>query len=391
MSSGIEAFVKSNTGMSRNKFNKFTICLDNLTSFVESGDNIYITPKDETVYKMMYFIRNSVRNLIDVFPNIVLNKNNYSSVTIPKHWKLSQKHNKDIKNLIDNYYKNLKPYYGELNLETTLEQIQINCSDIQKLAIATPFFASFTKKQEDINSIFDDRLTELLFKYYVLLILNNYITLTNIQVKPITLPVLPVGDDFEKLQTEILIDATADLEKRVKEEIEPEQEPSLLEQATLAGDKQEKNKVLSNYLVTIIEMLCEDKKAINYNKTTIMSKILTSKEKEKNDMTEYLKDKTDEERSVDGVFKKHKLGSWGAGLRKSLIQYDEHEYDKVRDAEEKLQLKEKQLNKNTEITADEIDENSLIAERIEDDVYSLTSYGGEDEPEILDGNDPDNY
>mgnify|MGYP003663009539 CR=1 FL=1 len=35
------------------------------------------------------------------------------------------------------------------------------------------------------------------------------------------------------------------------------------------------------YTLTIINMVCEDKEAINYNKEAIMSKILTAKEKEK--------------------------------------------------------------------------------------------------------------
>ena len=37
-------------------------------------------------------------------------------------------------------------------------------------------------------------------------------------------------------------------------------------------------------------MMCEDKVSINYNKETIMNKILTSKEKEKDEITDYLKE-----------------------------------------------------------------------------------------------------
>ena len=35
-----------------------------------------------------------------------------------------------------------------------------------------------------------------------------------------------------------------------------------------------------------------------------------------------LKEKTKEERSVINELKKHKLGEWGRGLQKGLVQYD---------------------------------------------------------------------
>ena len=51
---------------------------------------------------------------------------------------------------------------------------------------------------------------------------------------------------------------------------------------------------------------------------------------EKDRKTTMLKDLTDEERSVDTIFKKHKLGKWGVGLQKGLTQYVAETYDRER-------------------------------------------------------------
>ena len=49
-----------------------------------------------------HFIMNYLNNLINIFPNIVINKNiNYNAV--PKHWNLSEVHNNDIYNIIKKY------------------------------------------------------------------------------------------------------------------------------------------------------------------------------------------------------------------------------------------------------------------------------------------------
>ena len=42
-------------------------------------------------------------------------------------------------------------------------------------------------------------------------------------------------------------------------------------------------------------------------------------------MTATLKAKNDDEIEIDNMHKKHKLGKWGAGLHKSMYEYDASE------------------------------------------------------------------
>lgn len=398
LTENIKRFIKSNLGLSANKFKKFVECFDNITDLLEVGDNISVSSNDETTYKMMYFIKNVVHNIINVFPNIIINKIDYSTINIPKHWKLSQKHNTDIRDIIGIYYKNLKQFYNNQELKVILEKIQIKCKNIEKLLLVTPFFATLKNGNNDIASIFDQRLTNLLYKFYLLLILDTYIK-SIVDITPIYETVLSMEDEFGEPKETDEVDEKyqASKTKEVKKAEEEKVELSYIEQATIAGAQKEIATQLSTYLVTIIEMSCEDKAVVDYNKETILSKNLTSKEKEKDEITEYLKNLTDEERAVENIFKQHKLEKWSAGLQKGLTQYVQENYDEEREAAEQQLIKEREIAQKTgvneynkDIYAYEFDDNAALAEEIDREVNSLTEYQGEEDDPSYD-NDPDDY
>ena len=73
-------------------------------------------------------------------------------------------------------------------------------------------------------------------------------------------------------------------------------------------------------------------------------------EKEKEQITDFLQDLSDEERNIETIFKKHKLERWGAGLQKGLTQYVQETYDQERAALEKQALMDVKLGKNMFVT-----------------------------------------
>ena len=74
---------------------------------------ILLNTEDETLYRSILFIKNSMFNFINVYPNIIMNKVNYSEIKIPSHWNLSEYHEFDIKNIITNFYKGFKKFYND--------------------------------------------------------------------------------------------------------------------------------------------------------------------------------------------------------------------------------------------------------------------------------------
>tara|TARA_Y100001980_G_C14373060_1_gene177395 strand:- start:313 stop:714 length:402 start_codon:yes stop_codon:yes gene_type:complete len=117
-----------------------------------------------------------------------------------------------------------------------------------------------------------------------------------------------------------------------------------------------------------------------------MERVLRSKEKEKDDITEKLKLLSDDDRNVDNIFRTHKLGDWGKGLKKGLTEYDVDTYDDEREKLEQNMLKDIKLGKNTlvtdlnkEIYSLEMDESGIIDEMIDNEVNNMIDYDDYDD------------
>ena len=249
-------------------------------------------------------------------------------------------------------------------------------------------------QEKVISSVFDSRLILLLYKFYFLKTLEVYIDLSKISEsvsKP--KPVISIGAQTpieDEDEVERIIEAGPSEEEQVKPEVTTQ---TFIAQATIAGSKLETMQICSKYLISIVDIICSHKRDIDYNKESIMNKILSSKEKEKKEITDYLKNLTDEEREVENIFKNQKLEKWSKGLQKGLTQYVQETYDEEREQAERELIKEKQIAKQTGVSdmnkniyAYEFDADAELAEEIDREVYSLEDYPGEDgdEPEYDD-------
>ena len=83
-----------------------------------------------------------------------------------------------------------------------------------------------------------------------------------------------------------------------------------------------KKPTLVSYVSTMMETFYHQKSTAFMEYEVVMKNILRSKQDEKDKIVKKLKEKTKEERSVINELKKHKLGEWGRGLQKGLVQYD---------------------------------------------------------------------
>lgn len=387
-------FIKSNSNLSKSKLTNLSQCIDNITEFLEIGDNITSSNNDSTTFKAIGFIKNILKTIINLLPNIVINKINYQDTKIPKHWNLSNRHQSDIKEMINSYYKNLKPLYEQEDLNSVLNQIQNKCAIIIEFSEYTPFFSSILLKDKSIESVFDSRLVLLLYKFYFLKTIECYIDLSKIthDIRPASLIAEPQQmtiDELEETFEQEEVTAAPEVTKQ-----------TFIAQATIAGVKLEKMQAITKYIIAITDIICLHKQDIDVNKETIMNKILSSKEKEKKDITDYLKNMTDEEREVENIFKNQKLEKWSKGLQKGLTQYVQDTYDEEREQAEQELIKERKIAKQTGISdmnkniySYDFDAEAEIADEIDREVYSLEDYAGDDqnEPEYDDFEEQDDY
>ena len=192
------------------------------------------------------------------------------------------------------------------------------------------------------------------------------------------------------------LDKSDDDDDGVKTEVEIEEENQGVvdEFEIVRGEKKQLEVKISNLLVEYMKIVCNSKTKIDLNYQSIKDKILRSKEKEKNDITEDLRNLTDEEREIQNLFKNNKLEKWSKGLQKGLTQYVKETYDEERDALEKQVLKERKLGRKSDVTdmnkdiyALDMDDEAQINQDIDAEVNNLNEYLGENYEGDLDGDE----
>ena len=81
-----------------------------------------------------------------------------------------------------------------------------------------------------------------------------------------------------------------------------------------------------------------------------MEKVTRAREKEKDIITDYLKEMTDEERETENLFKNNKLGKWGKGLQKGVRIYQKETYDEERASMESQAISELRMGETNVVT-----------------------------------------
>jgi hypothetical protein len=436
MQEKIMGFISNfNTNIKNVNLKQFKECIETLFQFKEmtnSNSNKkshILSEKEETAYKMINFMKKAMRSLTREFPNIIINAVRYDNVYAPTHWNLSTKHQIDVKEIIKGHYVDFNVFYNDKQIRMMMEKMIEMTSDMNELAQNTLFYSPVelitkqyhrekgpsddrsskkTDKENDKEndkdtdkessnkrssedkqkpsfkySAFDLDLTALLFKFYYLNTITDLISLQSdkdiLQLPLQNIDDLMDADDSANTDNDFLMSKT-------------------LENDILLGNQTELSEKIANIIVSFTNLICKDKKAIDYNYKSLMDLILRAKEKEKDDITDYLKNMADEERAVDNLFKKHKLGAWSKGEQKGLHSYDTKTYDQEREDMEKMALREAQLNQRNIVTnmnrdiymLDAINEEAQNMELDRED--NIITYMGEDaEPEEYDMDGDENY
>jgi hypothetical protein len=380
-----------------------------LTQFKETGNNLFLGAQDETGYKMINFMKKTMRSLTKEFPNIILNKINYDKgTTVPKHWKLSEKHQNDVSEIIKGHYVEFKRFYDDAQINLIMEKLKSSGEDMNELAQNTLLYAPVemkgrrgekkeakTEKDKSASpkvgspkvgspkvdykySAFDLDLTTALFKFYFLSILTDLVGLQADQ-EILQVPLIKLQESSTDT------DETLFMEKAVEMEV-------------LVGNEAELAEKICNIIVTFTNLLGKDKNVIDYNYKSLMELVLRSKEKEKDEITDYLHNMSVEEREVENLFKGSKLGRWSKGEQKGIHTYDTETYDQEREEMEKMALREARLNKHSVVTDmnRDIFNLEMLATDLNDEALDrendIITYMGEDaEPEEYGMDGDENY
>lgn len=363
------------------KFNAFINNLDiwDILEDEENDEKIkYNKISDDSLYKINNFLKTSIYYVVNVFPNIILNKVDYKNLQIPSYWKLSMNHNNDIKKYISEFYDNLRVFYDNNNIYNILINIQKTCKNIVNLSNVFPSFTSIkTSDNKEIKAIFDERTSRLVFEYLFLRVFINYIDLAddnNMIVREIEKPEI-VEDIFST-------DYLNNIQKRIDIDYESSRE---IDFKLLGGDKKKLKQNISSLLIIFSQIIGDEKDFIDVSYKKIQDRVFKLREKEKNLVTDRLKFMTDEERDADTLLKINKLGPiYSKGLQKSLVEYDRDAFEEDKEFRDKINNFERMLSRKTGLAGDDLEdyvndymEEQMISDEIDKEVYDM-SYMDED-------------
>jgi hypothetical protein len=292
---------------------------ETMTDWKMRGENIYMTQVDETSITTFTFYDIFIKNMMRVYPNMIMKKVDYKNITLPSNWKISDRHVGEVKSLIFGETGSLHKFYSDNELLPTLKYIQEQSKDIIELMEATSLFADLVLTNNKIEStIINGNILNKLVKFYVLCSMFLYIKSIDVD----------------------LVDE--DLDETIADSIRSQ---------IIEGKRDLLNKKIAKLLGTYITIMKNQKAMFNLNNEDITKNVLQAKEKEKNKVTKNMGDLSKSEIIVENILKEHRLGRWSLGQTKALYQYDQKQYDKERNEMEEDMLMELRLNNNDEVTA----------------------------------------
>jgi len=137
-------FINQYKRLDRKTITLYKSFLLNITNFRLIGDSILCPKRDTTTYKGMQFVINEIRNLVSVFPNIIMNSVNNQKISIPKHWELSRQHITDIQTIVKKYYAEVDKFMKDKDnsvLTGVVSGVTKETNEWFQFALNTPLFA----------------------------------------------------------------------------------------------------------------------------------------------------------------------------------------------------------------------------------------------------------
>lgn len=348
---------------------------------------------------ILNYFKNALRNIINVFPNIILNNKDNYMYDDERRNKFSSNHYRDIDTFMSKYYKLITIFCDKSELKPLLQRFTTKLKNVQFFLdtyISTRDRVEIYKdKEERLSSPFGERSSKLLFENILLETLQYMINL--ITKKGVT-KFVPQSD--EALQYDYV---NADNEDEIKNPVNGFQEYSSEQSNIERGNQRIVRDTVSEYLVQIFTILMRHKTMIDVTNEDIKSRVFKNAEKEKYTITDRLKDMSVEQRGVENIMKINKLGEWSVGLDKSIRVYDQTMYDRERrlfkdmetESDEDLINRLKSSNKGLDIEQQDLLNEILTEKEISDEAYDISGMGedyhnyymGEDDRDDFDDED----
>jgi hypothetical protein len=342
-------------------------------------------------YEKMNFYKSYIHYFSCEFPLFIKNEQTFS---LPQHHykTFSNFHRATIDTKVKKYYVNLKQFYNMVEIEGIIDKIYDDSRPLLDIVDGLCCYATI----DNLNSPFNYDTCNLILKYLLMNILHIYQELceddamiqdanaiANINVEQ---DVIDIGiQELTRGMDNLFVDETDNIE---------------LNSDILEGNKKVVKEKIATLVLTYLSIYKEHKDIIDKSYDNIQDYIFNLKEKEKNMITDRQEKLEGDEKDVDALMKKHKLGVWGKGLNKGLTQYVREDYDNERQFRDTMNEIENKINNKNGVNNDtsglydaeifEEYENIMRGNEMDEEAYDM-SHIGDDGDILYDNINEDNY
>ena len=151
--------------------NKF---LNTMEQYNDMENIDFMSLKDSMGFFSAEQLKTMIIDMCIVYPEIIINKVEYSKKPIPSHWGLTAKHIKDMENIIFTEMSDLQKTYNNKELNAVLKMVQNKTTNIYNIINIIPFYADLMI-DENKKTIFNSELLTCIYKYLFLKTLDIYI------------------------------------------------------------------------------------------------------------------------------------------------------------------------------------------------------------------------
>ena len=340
-------------------------------------------------YEKMNFYKSYIHYFLRIFPLVIKNEQTYKLPN--QHYSsFSPNHRLVIDKKVQDYYIELKQFYNMHEIQNILDKVYYDSEHILNIVDDLCCYANI----DNLSATLNFETCNLILEYIFINILYQYQELCE---EPDMIQTMQKQKD-----TDFDIDIGIDDIIRGVDDILLNNDDNEIEfnSDILEGNKKNLKEKISSLVLTFMKIYNDHKNIIDKSYDDIQNYIFNLKEKEKNLITDRQEKLEGEEKDVDALMKKHKLGIWGKGLNKGLTQYVKEDYDDERQFRDIMNEIENKMNNKIGVNNDtsglydadifEEYDNILRDKEIEDEEYSMRHIG--DDGDILyDNENEDNY
>jgi hypothetical protein len=364
------------------ELNKFLFKITDWDLHKKNGNDLYY---DDELYTITQYMQNAVLYMSKIYPTILLNDAQWS--TVPIHWGFQKRDPTyaKIKLFIEKHYESIEKFkndkiIGRLLNEAVSALINLNLFT-QNIPVITPIL----KAGHAFHSLFDKKTTYMILAFCFYSVINTYIELTNDQdLLRADLEEFK-NDRREKNKERKNASSSIRAQLSISDIDLIETSDELQEYKIQVGHTEELKTRVCELLLGYLQIEDKNKKSIDFSYEKIMQKVRRSSEKEKKSIVEELGRLSKQERKVEDMLKNFKIGRWNVGQQKGLLAYDAETNER--------ETKDMIGQLLQDVEEDNIDANGELMM----DVYDLTAltnaekdYMAED-LEVNEGGDEDGY